>query len=47
MSLTGSVDAARNPERLVSLDHEAVLELARASAGTGYGHLLWRCRAFI
>lgn len=37
MSLTGSVDAARNPERLVSLDHEAVLELARASAWTGTG----------
>jgi predicted amidohydrolase len=37
MSLTGSIDAARNPERFVSLDHEAVLELARASAGTGMG----------
>ena len=37
MSLTGSTDADRNPEWLVSLDHEAVLELIRASARTGMG----------
>ena len=37
MSLTGSVDPARNPERLVSLENQAVLELVRASAEMGLG----------
>ena len=37
MSLTGSVDPARHPERLVSLDHQAVLELARTSGEKGMG----------
>ena len=37
MSLTGSVDPARNPERLISLDHEAVFHLVRASSETGVG----------
>lgn len=37
MSLTGSVDPARNPERLVSLENQAVLELVRASAEMGVG----------
>ena len=37
MSLTGSVDPARNPERLVSLDHKAVFQLVRASDETGVG----------
>jgi predicted amidohydrolase len=37
MSLTGSVDPARNPERLVSLDHKAVSQLVRTSGETGVG----------
>lgn len=37
MSLTGSVDPAAHPERLVSLDHAAVGTLARASGESGVG----------
>jgi predicted amidohydrolase len=37
MSLTGSVDPAANPERLISLDHPAVARLAAASAQAGAG----------
>jgi predicted amidohydrolase len=37
MSLTGSADPAASPERLISLDHPAVAELAGASAGKGVG----------
>ncbi len=37
MSLTGSVDPAANPERLISLGHPAVARLAAASAQTGTG----------
>jgi predicted amidohydrolase len=37
MSLTGSVDPAARPERLVSLDHPAVAALAWASGETGVG----------
>lgn len=44
MSLTGSVDPARHPEGLVSLDHQAVLELARTSGEKGVfaadGHIV-------
>ncbi|WP_169748057.1 carbon-nitrogen hydrolase family protein [Pseudonocardia acaciae] len=35
MSLTGSVDPAVSPERLMSLDHAAVARLARASGEVG------------
>lgn len=35
MSLTGSVDPATRPERLVSLDHPAIAALAEATGGTG------------
>ena len=37
MSLTGSVDPAAHPERLISLDHPAVTRLAAASAQAGAG----------
>ena len=37
MSLTGSVDPARNPEHTISLNHQAVLQLARASGESGVG----------
>jgi len=37
MSLTGSVDPAASPERLVPVDHPAVVTLARASGETGVG----------
>ncbi len=37
MSLTGSVDPAAHPERLVCLSHPAVCRLARASGATGVG----------
>ena len=37
MSLTGSVDPAARPERLISLDHPAVAQLAAASAQAGVG----------
>jgi predicted amidohydrolase len=37
MSLTGSVDPATQPWRLVGLDHPAVAALARASGETGVG----------
>jgi predicted amidohydrolase len=37
MSLTGSVDPAAHPRRLVVLDHPAVATLARASGETGVG----------
>src|SRR5260370_6487781 len=33
MSLTGSVDPAANPERLIGLEHAAVSELTRATDG--------------
>ena len=33
MSLTGSVDPAANPERLIGLDHQAVSDLASAADG--------------
>ena len=35
MSLTGSVDPVAHPEHLVSLDHAAIGQLARATAKTG------------
>ena len=35
MSLTGSADPAVHPERLISLDHEAVARLAAATGETG------------
>lgn len=35
MSLTGSVDPARNPDRLVELDDPAVIEMAAATADLG------------
>jgi len=35
MSLTGSVDPATRPERLIPLDHPAVTALAKATGGTG------------
>ncbi|HVB42421.1 MAG TPA: nitrilase-related carbon-nitrogen hydrolase [Streptosporangiaceae bacterium] len=37
MSLTGSVDPAAHPQRLISLDHAAVGTLARASGEHGVG----------
>lgn len=37
MSLTGSVDPAVHPGRLVAADHPAVVALARATGGTGTG----------
>ncbi|GIJ64280.1 carbon-nitrogen hydrolase family protein [Virgisporangium aurantiacum] len=37
MSLTGSVDPATRPERLVTLDHPAIGALADASGRTGVG----------
>ena len=37
MSLTGSVDPAVHPERLIRLDHPAVAALAEATARTGVG----------
>src|SRR5260370_1286492 len=37
MSLTGSVDPAAHPERLIPLDHPAVATLAEATAQTGVG----------
>ncbi len=37
MSLTGSADPATHPARLISLDHPAVTELARATGETGVG----------
>jgi predicted amidohydrolase len=40
LSLTGSVDPAANPERLISLDHPAVARLAAAfTPGDGIGDL--------
>ncbi|GAA1040518.1 carbon-nitrogen hydrolase family protein [Virgisporangium ochraceum] len=35
MSLTGSVDPASRPDRLVGLDHPAIATLAEATGGTG------------
>jgi predicted amidohydrolase len=37
MSLTGSVDPAVHPGRLIRLDHPAVAAVARATGGTGVG----------
>lgn len=37
MSLTGSVDPAAHPARLIRVDHPAVAALARATGGTGVG----------
>jgi predicted amidohydrolase len=37
MSLTGSVDPAAHPKRLITLGHPAVAALARASGETGVG----------
>ena len=37
MSLTGSVDPATHPERLIGLDHPAVAALAGAAGETGVG----------
>jgi predicted amidohydrolase len=37
MSLTGSVDPAASPERLISLDHPAIAKLAEASGHSGVG----------
>ena len=37
MSLTGSVDPTSNPERLISLDHPAIVELTETSSATGVG----------
>jgi predicted amidohydrolase len=35
MSLTGSVDPARDPDHLVALDDDAIADMARATAETG------------
>lgn len=37
MSLTGSLDPAQHPERLIGLDHPAVTALARATGESGVG----------